>query len=461
MEEKPGFFSRLGSEMLKLRWFIMAAIGLFALCLEISERLQFNDLRLDFPFVFEAFLEGVGLPILGGILLSLANQAILDRSEAVYQLSRKEALTQAIDNAQNWSELLATIVEFPRGIVPLVGSVLLVFEPNTNQFKPEAFWGLYGVNPEVFKSCHPASICQTCILNRPSKPLKQCQCDHDVPSSDETIRHCLPLSRGGQLVALLHLYLPGWVNLDEVQLKMLSGLAPEMALAIDDARTKRLHTMMKANSDQELKQIARDLHDNLAQNLVFVRHKLDELTGADALQEISSLRHDLERMREVVDDAYMDVRNTLKKLEASVSADLPTLLRDYAYLIEDRGDLHFQFTTIGQPTPIASRLARQVLSIFGEIITNIEKHASAQSVDVQVTWENDFLTMVVKDDGSGFDYHGSNGYHKNGHMGLTIMHERAAEIHGKLTIRSEVGSGTEVSLRLPLNPELIEHAQFA
>lgn len=461
MPNKPGFFSRLGSEIIKFRWLIMAGIGLFALYLEVTERMVFNDLRLDLSFIIEALIEGFVLPVLGGIILTLANRAITEKTEAVYQLSRQEALTQAIDNAQNWSELLKTIVEFPRGIAPLVGSVLLMFEPQTNQFKPEAFWGLYGLNPESYRTCHSASICQTCILNRPSQPLKQCQCEDELPAGEDTIRLCLPLSRGGQLVALLHLYMPDWGTMDSSQFKILSDLAPEMALAIDDARSRRIVALLKANTDTELKLIARDLHDNLAQNLVFVRHKLDELTGADALQEINSLRHDLERMRDVVDDAYMDVRSTLKKLEASVSADLFTMLQDYSALVVDRGKLNFQFTTLGQVHPISSRLAHHVLSIFSESVTNIEKHASAGLVEVQLAWENESLTMTVKDDGHGFDYHSSDRYYKNGHMGLTIMQERAAEIRGRLAIQSAVGSGTAVRLWLPLNPELIVEAQIA
>jgi signal transduction histidine kinase len=103
--------------------------------------------------------------------------------------------------------------------------------------------------------------------------------------------------------------------------------------AIADGHSWRQNIILKEKSDAQFHHIARDLHDNLAQNLIVVRHKLDELTGEDTLQEITNIRQDLERMREVVDDAYIDVRNTLKELEASVSTDLSILLHDYARLI--------------------------------------------------------------------------------------------------------------------------------
>lgn len=438
----------------------MASIGVIAITLEVNERIQLHDMQLDFTFFFEALLEGVALPVLGGLLLTLANRAIEDRSRAMIQLSHKEALSQAIGNAQNWNDLLKTIVEFPHGMIPLVGSVLLVYESTANQFEPEAFWGLYGVNPNAFTAYHSASICETCILNRSSEPLKHCECDDNLPLGAETKRHCLPLLHGGEVIALLQLFTPGSVTLSKDQQKMLSGLAPEMALAIDDARNRRLNSLLKEKSDEQLRNFARNLHNNLAQNLVFVRHKLDELTGADPLQEITNIRQDLQRMREVVDDAYIDVRNTLKEIEANVSTDLVTMLRDYAHLIEERNSLRFHFMIDGRPNSIPTRSARQVLAIFGEMITNIEKHAGAEVVEVHLAWEKESLIFTVLDDGRGFDYHDSSGHQKSGHLGLGIMADRAEEIGGKLTVNSALGKGTEIKLWLPLIPE-INDGQFA
>ena len=446
--------------MLRWRWLCMAGIGLIAISLEVIERIELKILQLNFSFFSEAFLEGVALPVLGGVILTLADRAIHERTRVAYELARKEALTQAIANAQNWNDLIKTIVEFPRGIIPLQGSVLLIHEPAASQFEPEAFWGLYGVNPESYNSCHSFGQCETCVLNRVGNPLKQCDCEDTLPSSAEMKRHCLPLVRGGQVVALLHMYISNQVILSPEQEKMLASLAPEMALAIADGYSHRVNLLLKENSDAQFRHIARDLHDNLAQNLIFVRHKLDELTGEDTLQEITNIRQDLQRMRQVVDDAYIDVRNTLKELEANVSTDLGILLHDYARLVEDRHGLHFHFVVIGQPVSMPTRVARQVLAIFSEIITNIEKHAKAEIIQVRLTWETDHLVLIVQDDGAGFDYHGNNGYRAAGHLGLGIMQERAIEMSGKLTIQSTIGVGTQVMLELPLILDL-KKGQYA
>ena len=436
--------------MLRFRWYVMAAIGIFAICLELYGRNQLHALVVDFPLIIAALVEGVFLPVLGGVFLTLADHAIRERTTVAYQLSRKEALTQAISNAQNWNDLLKTIVEFPRGVLPLVGSALLIYEPGSNQFEPEAFWGLYGVNPKVYNAGYSTAMCESCVLKRHTGSMESCGCEDSPVPGGEVERYCLPLMRGGQVVALLHFYISSRIHLSADQIKMLNSLAPEMALAIADGRSQRQNLVLKEKSDAQFRHIARDLHDNLAQNLIFVRHKLDELTGEDTLQEISNIRQDLQRMREVVDDAYINVRATLKELEANVSTDLSIMLRDYAHLIEDRHNLRFHFTVEGRPVPIPTRVARQVLAVFSEIVTNIEKHSQAETVDVRLAWDQDNLALSVRDDGVGFTYHGSNGYRKDGHMGLEIMQERAEEIQGKLAIQSAVGSGTQVTLWLPL-----------
>jgi signal transduction histidine kinase len=454
MPDNNSSLSGLGQELLKRRWLIMALLGVMAVVLEVNERIHFGDMQLDISFFLEALVEGVFIPLIGGFILTLADMALRARTQAVYQLSRKEALTQAIANAQSWNDLLKMIAEFPRGIIPLMGSVLLVHEPGSGQFEPEAFWGLYGVNPEAYNSCHSAAQCATCTLNHAANSLKLCVCEDNLTPEAELKRLCLPLVRGRQTVALLHVYISNRVTLNPEQTKMLTSLAPEMALAIADGQSRRLNTILKDKSDAQFRHIARDLHDNLAQDLIYVRHKLDELTGEDTLQEITNIRQDLQRMREVVDDAYIDVRNTLKELEASVTTDLANMLRDYARLIEDRHGLRFIFRIEGQPVQMQTRTARQVLAIFSEIVTNIQKHAGAEIVEVHLAWKDDSLTLSVQDDGSGFDYHGSNGYQKAGHFGLEIMRERAEELSGKLTIQSAEGAGTQVTLWLPLMVDL-------
>ena len=79
----------------------------------------------------------------------------------------------------------------------------------------------------------------------------------------------------------------------------------------------------------------------------------------------------------------------------------------------------------------------------------MEKHADAGQVNINLTWEEDVLTVSLSDDGVGFD---PEGVRSGPHFGLAIMQERAQEINGQFTLTSCPDMGTELVLRLPVLP---------
>lgn len=99
------------------------------------------------------------------------------------------------------------------------------------------------------------------------------------------------------------------------------------------------------------------------------------------------------------------------------------------------------------PEPEIAFAAKQVLlRVVQEALHNVAKHAHAQTVRVAMRHDGAVLTIQVTDDGVGFD--AARTY--PGHLGLTSMHERVGELGGRLKVDSTLGSGTTVSLRLPL-----------
>ena len=80
---------------------------------------------------------------------------------------------------------------------------------------------------------------------------------------------------------------------------------------------------------------------------------------------------------------------------------------------------------------------------------NAFRHADAEQIEVEIRYDERQLRLRVRDDGKGIDLQllGDNG--REGHFGLRGMRERAKLIGGKLTVWSELDSGTEVELRIP------------
>jgi signal transduction histidine kinase len=103
------------------------------------------------------------------------------------------------------------------------------------------------------------------------------------------------------------------------------------------------------------------------------------------------------------------------------------------------------------PAMVSPVAAAQALRIVQEALANVRKSAAASRVRVIVERDGGQLQIAVEDDGRGFDPEAAR--RQPGHHGLNIMRERAEEIGGRLEIASTPGSGSKVSLILPLAAE--------
>jgi len=199
--------------------------------------------------------------------------------------------------------------------------------------------------------------------------------------------------------------------------------------------------------EEERARIFRDLHDGLAQVLGYLRLKLDGLTINRVVQQEPAIRTEIEQARETANEAYEVVRNMLAASRPANTADFASALLVQARTEGNRAGFKVRLTSDGEACPLPPVVQHQVLYLLQEALSNINKHANAKNVDIHLAWANDALTITLADDGCGFDPARSQ---PNGHFGLTIMYERAAEVDGRLTVHSRPGQGTTISLWLPL-----------
>jgi signal transduction histidine kinase len=152
------------------------------------------------------------------------------------------------------------------------------------------------------------------------------------------------------------------------------------------------------------------------------------------------------RLREAVTAAHSLVRARLVDLSAQPPlGGLRTALADVCDRFARRGlPVSIEGDTSLEAPPAATAAAMRVLS---EALANAEKHAAASSVRVQIAFDAGHLRLSVSDDGAGFDSHRAA---SAGHFGLGVMNSRALEGGGKLSVDSEPGQGTTVTLTLPL-----------
>jgi signal transduction histidine kinase len=190
---------------------------------------------------------------------------------------------------------------------------------------------------------------------------------------------------------------------------------------------------------------ARELHDGLGQILtslsLFARSIEGELRGHQ--------RRRLAALRVLADEALATTRSLAWSLRASPAAPggLGASLRSLAATIESRTGLSIEIVD-EVDTRLAVRIEAAVYKIVEEALTNVMRHASARSVTISLSQAGDTLTVVVSDDGEGFEPE-NRALTPGSGMGLLCMEERARLLDGAVQIESAPGQGTVVRAALP------------
>jgi two-component system, NarL family, nitrate/nitrite sensor histidine kinase NarX len=199
--------------------------------------------------------------------------------------------------------------------------------------------------------------------------------------------------------------------------------------------------------DAERRELSRELHDSIAQQLGYLHFQLDRMSQRAGAEGQPELAGELENMREVANEAYQDLHCLMSGLRTASAICLHDSLLDRAQRVGRRAGFTVDLSSRGEPQSLPASVIEQIQNIVREALANIEKHARAQCVHIRLLWKTDSLAVVVEDDGRGV---APGQRDRPGHFGLKIMQERTAQIGGTLQILSAPNSGTSVELWIPL-----------
>jgi ligand-binding sensor domain-containing protein/signal transduction histidine kinase len=198
----------------------------------------------------------------------------------------------------------------------------------------------------------------------------------------------------------------------------------------------------------ERNRIAREIHDNLAQDILGISVQLELVARLlPAAAEVA--KPHLDRARILVRNSMAEARRYVWDLRSQdlEQKDLPTALNDTARRLTRDSEVQVQVQVTGTFRSVPASIENNLLRIAQEAINNSVKHAGAERIMIDLHFETDALQLRVQDDGRGFDTASEN---RDGHFGLVGMRERAREIKADLRIQSEPGSGTQVIVNVPL-----------
>jgi signal transduction histidine kinase len=222
-------------------------------------------------------------------------------------------------------------------------------------------------------------------------------------------------------------------------------LANQAMLAIQMARlsVQSHHTTMV----EERNRVARDIHDTLAQGFTGVIAHLEAARGAVSQKKTAKVSDHLDRAGELAREGLREARRSVQALRPLALEEKPltTALRDLIERMTTGMPMKAQFASRGEAAGLPQEWETNLLRISQEILTNAIRHSQASKFDALIAFESSEILLDVRDNGRGF-----NPATKHEGFGLRGIRERVKEMGGKFTIHSVAGTGTCISVLVPL-----------
>lgn len=218
----------------------------------------------------------------------------------------------------------------------------------------------------------------------------------------------------------------------ELQEARLEEKENEFQAMVNESQQRRVQYYLEG-LEVERKRLARELHDNVSNELVAIRMKIE---GEESSRE--------------------EIMDILKKLHSEVRAishDLMPPVFKYATLSEILEDYVFQRTKVDKTQIILSirpeegwedlpqATGLEIYRIIQEATGNALKHATASQIRITLSKDEHQIKVTISDDGKGFDLK-----QKSMGIGMDIIRERVENLKGKLTINTVPGEGTEITV---------------
>jgi two-component system, NarL family, nitrate/nitrite sensor histidine kinase NarX len=281
-------------------------------------------------------------------------------------------------------------------------------------------------------------------------------CAKHIPGSVYFERQCkrmlaVPLRHRERLLGLYNLYFETDAELGPDVLSMLRSIGELLGLALHNAWLEREN--LRATVMNERKFLASEVHDTIAQTLVYVNMRLPLLHDA-------MLQHD--------DELSLKYFSDVEQAVGSVHANLREILTNFRACMDPRGLLHAlgciadEFTKRSgialeytcEPSDLGLSVDQevQVFHIVQEALANISRHSQARQARLTVQRGARQLEILVEDDGRGLSdslnlqqVHSASG---QSHFGLDIMKERAQRLGARVEIGARPEGGTQVRLSI-------------
>jgi signal transduction histidine kinase/PAS domain-containing protein len=251
----------------------------------------------------------------------------------------------------------------------------------------------------------------------------------------------------------------------EQEIQLLTSLGHQLGIAVENAqlyqelqskeqmREQLLRRIISAQED-ERQRVARELHDVTSQALATLGVGLEVI--ATPQSDAKERETQMDGIKSLLSATSRDVHRLISDLRPSLLDDLglSAAIRSYAHNSLDAAGVQVHVEAAGQEKRLPPEVEIALFRIVQEAIANIARHARAESAYISLEFKEKGIAVEIEDDGIGFDHsHGFAPGAGGKGVGLLGMRERAELLGGTIEIDTRTGSGTRVSVEIPVKFE--------
>jgi len=242
-----------------------------------------------------------------------------------------------------------------------------------------------------------------------------------------------------------------------VVLEYLSGDLNQVTRLLESAKNRQLLGLkITLAQEEERKRIAREIHDGLAQSMANIVLRTEIAERMLGKQEYPLVKEELVDLKTQVRSGLEEVRKIIFNLRPMALDDLglvPTV-RKFVQDYEEKTRIRTRFELIGKETRLPSGMEVAIFRLVQEAFSNVQKHANASFVSLEMTFQKQMVKISVSDNGQGFDVGLAEAkMGTGGHFGLMGMRERVELLEGRFEIVSEKNAGTKITMLIPIRTE--------
>jgi signal transduction histidine kinase len=384
----------------------------------------------------------------------------------IYQFSKQQgSATHQVEFGLKLNALLAEQNKHEASKTLLYELMNIAGEANNGRLEAEVNHALYenakalGENVKALTFLERASeISDSLHVADQQKQIQELNVRFEVAQKDHEIeRQQLNLEQAGRnrnflilIIALLGSMITVAILYFKNRIRSARRLREQEEIIHQRDKEKLIHekevvqlTASLESQEKERNRIARDLHDSLGSTMSGISSQIEYLRAQPNVDELS--RHHLVQLRDLVKDATAELRRTSYELMPAnlLRQGLEPAIQDLCVNLLAKNGIH---PTLEIPSPLDALNPDQQLTLYRiiqELLNNIVKHAKAKEVLIQLTHFEDQVTLIIEDDGVGFDVAARM---KDGGLGLGSLRSRVDLLKGTLDIASGKGEGTTVTV---------------